>query len=157
MIVSSKSTSQTLTFHHCGFFFNVLMCVCLYNSNIPNIVLRVRHRPQLLLADSGEHFPHVLSDQGEPPSVLQCVSVELVCPLVMVSRRDSVVVVFQDGLARMYLDNAKLPCIGEKMKHVVVLSLIMKCLLVNYFTSVVFLCLSACRGGGSRSWRISKP
>lgn len=96
------------------FFFNVLMCVCLYNSNIPNIVLRVRHRPQLVLADSREHFPHVLSDQGEP-SVFQCVSVELVCPLVTVSRRDSVVVVFQDGLARMYLDNAKLPCIGEKM------------------------------------------
>lgn len=51
----------------CWFFFNVLMCVCSYNSNIPNIVLRVRHRPQLLLADSREHFPHILSDQGEPP------------------------------------------------------------------------------------------
>ena len=39
-----------------------------------------------------------------------------------VSRRDSVVVVFQDGLARMYLDNAKLPCIGEKILHFVVCS-----------------------------------
>ena len=74
-----------------------------------------------------------------------------------VSRRDSVVVVFQDGLARMYLDNAKLPCIGEKNFTFCRLSLMMKRLLVNYFTSVVFLCLSACRGGGGGSWRISKP
>lgn len=71
---------------------SLLMHLCFRHSNIPNIVLRVCHWPQLVFPDSGEHFPHVFSNQGELPE-LRFVSFELVCPLVTVSRRDTVVCV----------------------------------------------------------------
>lgn len=45
--------------------------------------------------------------------MLKVVSVELVCPLATVGVTE--LFVFQDGLARMYLDNDKLPCLGETM------------------------------------------
>lgn len=43
----------------------VIMPLCFYHSNSPDIILRVCHWPQLILPDSREHFPHVLPDQGE--------------------------------------------------------------------------------------------
>lgn len=70
--------------------YYLITCLCFYHSNIPNILLRVCHRPQLIFPNSRKHFPHVFSHQGELP-VLKFVSVDLFCPLVTVSRCDSVV------------------------------------------------------------------
>lgn len=113
-------SSVLLSFAHVS-----LMCLCFYLSNITDIILWVCHWPQLVFPDCREHFPHIFSNQSELPLLTfihLCILTGLVCPLVAVGRYNNIDCILQDGLARMYLDNAKLPCIGERMWHLSVSS-----------------------------------
>lgn len=75
----------------------------------------------------------------------------------------TVLSVFQDGFARMYLDDDKLPCIGKKVLYSLFFMLTAdwrwECCQVNlYSTCSVFLFFSsACRRGGCAGWRNDCP
>lgn len=86
---------SSMGFHHHCLNDQLLMCVCLYHSNIADLVLWVCHWPRLVFADGGEHFPHVFSDQGERRAVVHFIlfSSWVCVPSGDISRRDSVVCV----------------------------------------------------------------